>query len=172
MFAMLIVSSCCMLIHWLQTLKLRSLAYLSILCALVVLTRYQAVLFVGLVFAVVLAYLLVEREKETYTEGTLIVLLSPTVYVAGLWFAANWLIMGDPVFFLRGLRAGVAAAAQGDLGWRDLLIEQCEWSFCMLPLFLALLAWTFTQYKPFPGLRLVRGVAIVALAARKTGREP
>lgn len=164
MFAMLVVSSCCMLIHWLQTLKLRSLAYLSILCGLVVLTRYQAILFVGLVFAVVLAYLLVEREKETYAEGTLIILLSPTVYAAGLWFAANWLIMGDPFFFLRGLRAGVTAAAQGGLGWRDLLTEQCEWSFCMLPLFLALLAWTFTQYKPFPVLRLVRGVAIVALA--------
>lgn len=159
LFALLIVSACCFLIHWLQTLELRSLAYLSIICGLAVLTRYQAIIFVALVFAVVIAYLLVEREKETYTEGTLIVLLSPTAYAVVLWFGANWLIMGDALFFLRGTQVGEGAPRPA------MLTDACEWSFCLLPLFAALGAWVLTQARPGLLLRLVRGVAIVALAA-------
>ena len=159
LFALLIVAICCMLIHWLQTLELRNLAYMSILCGLVVVTRYQAALFVGLVFLVVLAYLLVEREKEAYTEGTLIVLLSPTVYAVGLWFAANWLIMGDPFFFLRGLPLSNGAG----MGWEAVLTESCEWSLCLLPLFVALFAWIFSQFKPRVWLRLLGGLLVVAL---------
>jgi len=46
-----------------------------------------------------------------------------------------------------------------------MLTDACEWSFCLLPLFTALGAWILTQAKPGLLLRLVRGAAIVALAA-------
>ena len=108
-----------------------------------------------------LHYLLVEREKEAYTEGTLLVLLSPTVYAVALWFAANWLIMGDPLFFFRGLTYERAAG----VGWLELLLEACEWSFCLLPLLLALGAWLFTQMGKHVVVRALQGVAVVALAA-------
>ncbi len=160
LFAFLIVACCCFLIHWLQTLELRSLAYLSILCAFAVLTRYQAIVFVTLVFLIVLIYLLAEREKEAHTEGTLLVLLSPTVYAVCLWFAANWLIMGDATFFLRGLML----APERGIGLRDLLTDGCEWSYCLLPLFIAVLAWVFTQFKASVALATVRGAAIAGLA--------
>ena len=167
LFALLVVSACCVLIHWLQTLELRSLAYLSILCGLIVLTRYQAIVFVGIVFVVVLAYLLLEREKEAYTEGTLIVLLSPTVYATLIWFAANWLIMGDAFFFLRGLHAHRSAGT----GWEGILTESCEWSSCLLPLFIAVLAWTLGQWKGRVWLSLVRGLLVVALPATALAAE-
>ncbi len=160
LFALLVTASCCFFIRWLQTLELRSLAYLSILCALLVLTRYQAVVFVALVFVIALIYLLVEREKPAYTEATLLLLLSPTVYAVGLWFAANWLIMGDPLFFVRGLRLMVEQGAD----WRAALADRCEWAYCLLPLFLCLLSWIFTQLPSTRALALVRGLALVGLA--------
>lgn len=37
------------------------------------------------------------------SSATLIVGLLPGVYVAGLWILMNWLIMGDPLYFIRAL---------------------------------------------------------------------
>lgn len=152
LFVFFIVTSTCFLIHWLETLKLRSLAYLAILASLAVVTRYQAIFFGLGALAILIVHLVLEREKEAYSEGTLIVFLAPFLYVCGLWVAANWLIMGEPFFFLRGL---LPSRLEGvTLG--GILSEGCEWSECILPLALAMLAWAMRHV---PSLRLTSPLA-------------
>jgi hypothetical protein len=104
LFALLVFSAFCLLLHWWRTDQLRSLAYLAIVTALALLTRYQAVVLMSVIAGFVLVHLIQRRKSESYAEATLIVLLIPSLYVAGLWVIANWLIMGEPFFFLRGLR--------------------------------------------------------------------
>jgi len=100
---LLAVSSVCFLIHWWETEQLRSLAYLALTLGLAVATRHQAVLLLVGAGAFVAVHLYFRRQRRHYAEATLIVFLVPAAYVLGLWLVSNWLIMGDPFFFVRGL---------------------------------------------------------------------
>ena len=83
--------------------RLSGLVGLSIMAALLPLVKHQAILFsvliVGLATAISVAR---GKPRLRRTEGTLLLAAFPTVYMIGLWFLFNWLIMGDAVFFLRG----------------------------------------------------------------------
>jgi hypothetical protein len=125
------------LVHWLRTLDLRSLAYLGVLGGLSVITRYQAIVLVILVTAVIVARTL--RAKEpSFRPATLLVFLIPSLYTVGLWFMGNWLIMGDPVYFLRG----VVPMESGSVGAE--IIPACrgvDWQLYLPPLLLFVVAW-------------------------------
>ena len=153
LFAFLVVAAVAHLIHWWETeqptdkglaapastdktVKLRSLAYTAVAAGAAVFVRYQAVVLLAAVTLLFTVHLIVNRKRESYVEATLITLLLPGLYLVALWFAANWLIMGNALFFLRGLRtyAGHGAALA-------LLSEGCEWSACVTPAAIGLLGW-------------------------------
>ena len=126
-FSLLTLVAFCFLMRWWQTEKLQSLAYLAFVIALVMATRFQGVLLLVVTGAVILAHLVRRRGRRRYAEATLIVFLLPPLYVAALWIAANWLIMGDPWFSLRGM----ADAARSE-GWGGLITDGCEWGRALL----------------------------------------
>ena len=137
LFALVTTCALCFLIHWWETDQLRSLAYLGIVLALAMATRYQAAVLLTGATVFVLTRLALRRHGWARTEATLIVFLLPGLYVAGLWLAANWLIMGDPGFFLRGLPGrGETWAA-----WAVLLFEGCEWEPVLILWAVALVGW-------------------------------
>jgi hypothetical protein len=103
LFALLLFSALCLLLHWSRTDRLRSLGYLAVVTGLALATRYQAVALLGVVAAVVALHLVQRRRTASYAEATLIILLTPSLYVTGLWIMSNWLLMGEACFFLRGL---------------------------------------------------------------------
>lgn len=133
LFAFLIFTAGCLLIHWWQTEALRSLAYLAVVTALTTLVRFQATTIILLVLAVVILHLLRKQRPRHYAEATLIIFLTPALYIIALWFIANWLIMGNPFFFLRGLKN----TAQTENHILALLTDSCAWT---TPLLLCLLA--------------------------------
>lgn len=115
LFALLLFAMTGFLLHWLATRHIRSLAYLSVCLMLLVITKYQAALLVPAVMLIVLGALLLRFRPRHYAEGTLVVMLAPAVYAAILWIAANWLIMGNPWFFTRGIVSAVSLLEGLDL---------------------------------------------------------
>jgi hypothetical protein len=122
------------LVRWLDTLDLRSLAYLGVLAGLSVITRYETIALVAVVTLVILLRVARSREKS-FRPATLLVFLIPPIYTAGLWFLGNWLIMGDPVFFLRGL-------ARGEIVRAEFTEFEWEWSLYLMPTLLLVTTWT------------------------------
>ena len=137
LFATLIVACFACLLRWLSEGRLNSLAYLSVFVGLAVLTRYQAVVFGLAVLMIVLVALVSERKGKGYREATLIAFLVPGLYAAAVWFAANWLIMGDPIFFLRG----ILPSCYVKVGLFSMLTEGCEWPLALFALLLAAVSW-------------------------------
>jgi len=138
------------------------LAYLGILTGLVVLTRYQAAALGIAIMGVLVVYLWLDHRREAYCEGTLLTYGIPLVYVALLWLISNWLIMGDALFFLRG----VLRPSMADGPFREVLIDGCEWSLCLAPVAAVVAGWLFSQL-PSRGRpsRRVAGTAAAFLAA-------
>jgi len=163
LFVFLVVALVCFLIHWLETLELRSLAYVGIVMGLLVLTRYQALVLGIATLGVLAVYLRTDRRGEAYCEGTVLTCAIPILYVILLWLIANWLIMGDFQFFLRGILP--ASMANGPLG--EVLLEGCEWSLCLIPVTVAVAAWVAGQLPPHGWLsrRLVGSLGALAAAA-------
>jgi hypothetical protein len=136
-FALMGMATMVFLLHWWETEQLRSLAYLAVTVAVAVLTRYQGlILFLG-ALVVVLVHLLLRPARKHYAEATLIIFLIPPLYAIGLWMTANWLIMGDAFFFLRGL----AEAVRSPAGLLELLAEGVDWRLVTVLTALPLLAW-------------------------------
>jgi hypothetical protein len=71
------------------------------------LIRYEAIAFAAAVFLVVCFFMFKKRRQSgevksvwNYFEGTIIVIFVPLVSCITLWILANWIFMGDPLYFL------------------------------------------------------------------------
>ena len=147
------------LVHWLRTLDIRSLAYLGVLGGLSVITRYQTILLVMLIAVLIMMRILRKRGQvpfvrstlrayrqkgpdpfSSFRTGTFLAFLIPSVYTLALWFIANWLIMADPAFFLRGLSTRARFLA-------EITELDVEWYLYLVPVLLVLIPHTFTRRK-------------------------
>ena len=89
------------LMRWSRTDSLRDLIAASVVLAAALITRYEAVFIV--VGAMLYLGWRTRRSGGSWSklEGTMITFALPVVYVAGIWVAANWAIIGDPWHFAR-----------------------------------------------------------------------
>ena len=124
LFVALAVCGTGALVEWLRAPSLRRLALAAILLALAASTRCQGALLVGTAALLVALACAVQRRGWSFFEGTIIAFLLPTAYVVLLWLGGNWLILGNPVFFLRA--AWQPAALGGPDLW-SLLGRGCPW---------------------------------------------
>jgi len=150
MLLLMLMAGAYFLVHWLRTLDLRSLAYLGVLGGLAVITRYETLVLVILVTAVIVARTgkgartLLPAPKGpdpfsgSFRPATLLVFLIPSFYTIVLWFMGNWLMMGDPLFFLRGLAGHGPRSVAGEIipAFRDV-----DWQLYLPPLLLFVVAW-------------------------------
>ena len=92
------------LLLWYHDNRLSGLIGLSILAALLPLIKHQALLLTFVILASAVVISAIRRKPRLSTaEGTFCLAFSPTIYTVGLWFLFNWLIMGDFLYFLRGV---------------------------------------------------------------------
>jgi len=110
--------------RWTRTRGLDALVCSSICLGLLPVIEHQAILYVGVLFAAGLIYMVFTRGFGlSKIEGTAVLAASPVVYMVGLWFLFNWLIMGNFVSFLKGvyvqpIEVTTAAPAMAELpGW-------------------------------------------------------
>ncbi len=111
--AEIILLCCLLLVLWgylLMPERVRSWAIAGTGLALGFLVRYEALAMIaGIALAVVVQRWPPWRNWETALEGRLLFVLSPSVYIVGLWLYFNWLFMGDPLFFQRSAYSLAAA---------------------------------------------------------------
>jgi hypothetical protein len=159
-FVLLLVLTVCFFLDWWETDELRSLAYVSLMTGLGFITQYQFILvFLGLLGAIFVHMIYKRRTEDRwkYVEGTLFLYAAPTLYLVALWVAANWLIMGEPGFFLRGLPHTLKP-----MKWLALLGETQDWAACVMPLSIALAGWLGAYV--FAGVRVAAGLPAMSLA--------
>ncbi len=178
LFVLLGVATLCFLIEWWETDELRPLAYLSLVVALGMITRYQFAFAFVVVLLAIFLHLRLRGRGHFYAQGTLIIVMTPALYLGVLWCAANWLIMGDPFFFVRGLPwhtlrnlVGGGAGWRGHLGeqladagrtWLALVHEGGAWDALVLPCLLAILGWV--SGRCFDRHRRLAAVPVLALS--------
>ncbi len=89
--------------RWLQTGSNRQVLASGLLLALAAWVRYEAWFFTAVFIPITLlaakTCLKYDREK---IEGIFLLYFLPVFYMIGLWFAWNWMIMGNPLYFLSG----------------------------------------------------------------------
>ncbi|PYI51408.1 glycosyltransferase family 39 protein [Paenibacillus flagellatus] len=136
-FNFFIIWSVLSFIRWFHEEKPFGLVAASFTLALAFWTRYEAVPFgVALFGGTLIATLLIHRRakakpleqrrwgyQSVRAEGTLILLLAPAVYSGLLWVWWNYLIMGNPLYFLNSEYSNVAQAAplMGDTTFKSMV---------------------------------------------------
>jgi len=123
-FVALVVCGWGFLISWLRGQSLRDLAYSGVLLGLAISVRYRALLIVVVALVVVALAVSLRRRRFSAVEGTCLTFLVPGAYVVLLWLGGNWLILGNPIFFLRGLSLPVWL---GGAGARGSVAARAEW---------------------------------------------
>ena len=107
MFIFFIVLTITQLVQWIYDESPIHLFWIGVALALAFLIRYEAIAFAAAVFLAVLFFMLrkryYSRNKKSvrfYFEGTVLVVFVPLVASVVLWILANWIFMGDPLYFL------------------------------------------------------------------------
>ena len=100
-------------LEYLRTGSVANLAAAGAALGTAMFVRYEAVplalaLGVGLAIA-----LWMERKPSGHVEGALILLLAPIAFTGSLWMYANWLIMGNPLYFAKSNYSNSAQVSAG-----------------------------------------------------------
>ncbi len=100
-FVAFLLASTYYLLEWQVSKRITSLALLGVSLGLAFLVRYEAIFFT-IVLAILIALYLWREERAPHTtvEGVLFSFVAPSIYFVFLWIFFNYIIMGDPFFFL------------------------------------------------------------------------
>lgn len=124
------------LLLWTQDLQLRNLALLSISATLAAISHQLGGLLALVIVAIVAAKLWRARAERKRAEGIVLLCIFPMIYAAALWHLVNWLIMGDALYFLRGVYVETQAMSAALRG-RAAIIETLRATAFVAPLFAA-----------------------------------
>jgi hypothetical protein len=99
------------LVQWIRTRGTGPLVYVAAgSCALAGL-GVETALWAGVCIVLLLADLCVRPAARKQRSAVFVLALLPVAYTIGLWVLMNWLIMGDPLHFLRSVTAGSRSGA-------------------------------------------------------------
>jgi hypothetical protein len=112
------------LTSWLQDGTSGHIVIVSLSLGLSLLTRYEAIpLSAAVAFGILIGIFFIvpkpgaetgNRLRQHYlrAEGNLVVLLSPLLYTGLIWMFLNYMIMGDPLYFLRSSYSNLSFSEQ------------------------------------------------------------
>lgn len=89
-------------LRWEETHQWIYLTTSSLATCLAFLSRYDGS-FVAVVVVIMIGIdaIIRNRKQWSYAESVILLYATPIAYVAALWVFLNWLIMGDPLYFVR-----------------------------------------------------------------------
>ena len=125
LFIALAVTGLVALVEWLRSGTLHDLAYAAVFLGLSCGVRYQGLFLAlgGLLF--VAARCAIRWRGWNRLEGTAITYALPIGYVVLLWIGGNWLILGQPFYFMSGT---LDRLATGTMTPGSLLRWDCPWA--------------------------------------------
>lgn len=95
-------------IRWYRTRETYHLIFASVAMTLGVLDRYELAFWAALMALALLLILVRERAGRPKIEASMLMYLIPLAYGVLLWMFFNWLIIGDPLFWLKNQVPGGA----------------------------------------------------------------
>ncbi|MDO5573973.1 MAG: hypothetical protein Q4G60_08335 [bacterium] len=149
-FFTLVIYIVCNLSLWMKMGKSKHLVKIAFALVFLFFTRYEAIPFAAAVGLCVIIHILFNRkeriywlndsfrERYFYVEGTMVLLYTPMVYGVFLWILFNWVINGNPLYFLNSAYSNVSQSIfTRDFGsqW-DILFYEIERLIPFIPLFL------------------------------------
>jgi hypothetical protein len=144
-----VIYSICSLTQWMMFGMSRDMIQLGFALAGLFLTRYEAIPFaVAIAVCIILnivfnpkemEYILENTRKERcyYIEGTLILVFLPMAYTIFLWILFNFVITGNPLYFLNSVYSNVSQSAYSTVSgsYCEVLLYVVERAILFLPLF-------------------------------------
>ena len=103
MFVLFLIASLYYLSGWLKENSLRGFLLMTLNTSLLCLIRLEGVFYAAAILAIVIIVTFYRKYQVSRKEGLLLLYLAPVGYLISLWFLFNWLIMGDWLYFLRGI---------------------------------------------------------------------
>ena len=154
------------LASWVARRRLPDLVWFALATALLVAAGIELAPWVLAAWCCLAASEILRRADAQEREATAILAFLPGLYVAALWTLMNWLIMGDPLYFVRPLLASNRPATGGVFlsGWFMALVA-CLIAFMALAL--ARAAWRRDSggaAVSLMGLALAGGAGLLARA--------
>lgn len=121
-----LVSGIYFLIRWELAKQAHMLAFVGVAIALALLSRYEILPFAVVIAAGIVAITVAGRVRSGRAqasggaqelEASLVLYLAPIAYAGAAWLFFNWLILGDPLYFLNlGATTADIGASQQDVG--------------------------------------------------------
>jgi hypothetical protein len=97
------------LMRWYQTQRSHLLALAGMSMALGVLSRWEVMFWAVIATVMIIAVLWRRRVDRAEGEGSLLLFLAPIAYGLTLWCFFNWLILGNPLYWLTKQGTNLAA---------------------------------------------------------------
>jgi uncharacterized membrane protein len=91
----------CELLAWHLHRRIRSLALAALSFAVACLCRYELIVWAAVATVVLVALLARSRPARHETQASVIAFVLPTAYALGLWCFLSWVVIGDPIHWLR-----------------------------------------------------------------------
>lgn len=141
------------LILWMKEGEAHYIMRIALALALAFFCRYEAIPFAAAMGIGVLIVLFFGssvkkfsptgsiKERYYYAEGTAIILYTPLLFAVFLWIAFNWVISGNPLYFLNSAYSNSAylslSTGVSDTPW-EILVHVAEKSVPFIPLFIGI----------------------------------
>ena len=109
------------LLRWDLAKQAHLLAFVGVAMALALLSRYEMLPFalaIGAAIALIIVTDRARRGSSQEVEASLVLYLAPIAYAGAAWLFFNWLILGDPLYFLTfgATTADIGASQQNIAG--------------------------------------------------------
>ncbi|MFO7870801.1 MAG: hypothetical protein R6V03_05150 [Kiritimatiellia bacterium] len=96
--------------EWTRHRRLKGIIYMGLGIAGLAGVSFQMYGWLAAVAVMLAIDLTAGSYERGQREGVLVLTLFPPVYVLAVWVLGNWLVMGDPLYFIRSLTSGQLAS--------------------------------------------------------------
>ncbi|MBI3965541.1 MAG: glycosyltransferase family 39 protein [Chloroflexi bacterium] len=107
-FVAITVLSLSYLIQWQQTRSIQALILLGFSVGAALLARYDTAVHAVLLLPILYLFLKERPTQRDEAQALLVTYFAPVCFCGGLWVLFNLMIMGDPIYFVRGAYSNAA----------------------------------------------------------------
>lgn len=147
--------------------RLSGLITMSLLASLLPLIKHQTIfLAIGILLAGVTTAVWGKNNKLHRAEGTIFLAVFPIFYTTGLWFLFNWLVMGDFLYFIKGIYLNPVQARMFVPEWATEIARMYEpWviQFYIMPLIPIAVIVMFVSFFQKQGLLTLKYLLMLAI---------
>ena len=110
-------------VAWIKSFRLRHLIYAGLGVACLFIVKFEIGLWAFLCMVIMCASFVFPVFRPYQKQAAIIILCIPFLYVVCLWILLNWLIMGDPLYFINTIKLiEDLKTPQDSGGWQKIIL--------------------------------------------------